>query len=92
MSDQERATLQRVALFPGDFTLSEAITAAAGHGIGDIEVVNAVGGLVSKSLAVADISGPVTRFRLPETMRAYAATKLRMPQPDVRCVALPAMH
>ena len=92
LSDQERATLQRVALFPGDFTLSEAITAAAGHGIGDIEVVNAVGGLVSKSLAVADISGPVTRFRLPETMRAYAATKLRMPQPDVRRVALPAMH
>jgi predicted ATPase len=75
---------------PGDFTFTEAI-AAAGHGIGDSEVVNAVGGLVSKSLAVADVSGPVARFRLPETTRAYASTKLRMSQPVVRCDAVPAM-
>jgi predicted ATPase/DNA-binding winged helix-turn-helix (wHTH) protein len=87
LSDQERTALQRVAVFPGDFTLSDAIAAAAGQGIGYFEVVDAVGGLVSKSLAIADISGPVARFRLPETTRAYASTKLRMPQPDVRLSA-----
>lgn len=91
LSEQERATLQRVATFPGDFTMTEAIAAAANYGIGDSEVVGAVGGLVSKSLAMADISGPVTRFRLPETTRAYASAKLRLPQADVRRAAVPAM-
>jgi predicted ATPase len=59
-------------MFPGDFTLADAIAAAADHGIDDTEAVGAVVGLVSKSLAMADISGPVTRYRLPETTRAYA--------------------
>jgi predicted ATPase/DNA-binding winged helix-turn-helix (wHTH) protein len=92
LSEREQETLQRVAAFPGDFTLTDAIDIVARHGIGDTEVVDAVGGLVSKSLAMADLSGPVTRFRLPETTRVYASTKLRIPQPDVRCAAAPAMH
>jgi predicted ATPase/DNA-binding winged helix-turn-helix (wHTH) protein len=91
LSEQERATLRRVAMFPGDFTLTEAIAEAADHGVGDIEVVVGVVGLVSKSLAMSDASGPVTRFRLAETTRAYASAKWRMPQPDARGVAVPAM-
>jgi predicted ATPase len=83
LSEQERATLWRVALLSGEFTLSEAI-AASGDDIDKNEVVDAVSGLVSKSLAMLDISGPVTRFRLPETTRAYAASKWH--------TAMPAMH
>jgi predicted ATPase/DNA-binding winged helix-turn-helix (wHTH) protein len=90
LSEQEQATLRYVAMFPGDFTLTEAIAAAADHCVDDIEVVDAVVGLVSKSLAMADASGSVTRYRLAETTRAYASAKSRMAQPDARCVAVPA--
>ena len=81
LSEHERETLQRVAVFSGDFTLSEAIAISAGNGIGDVQVVSAVGGLVAKSLAMSDVRGAVTRYRLPETTRAYACAKLRMVEP-----------
>jgi predicted ATPase len=75
LSEYERATLQRVAVFSGDFTLAAAIVAAGGDGIRDVQIADALGGLVSKSLATSDISGSVTRYRLPETTRAYACAK-----------------
>lgn len=83
LSEQERETLQRVAAFSSDFTLSEAIAISAGNGIGDVQVVCAVGGLVAKSLAMSDVRGSVTRYRLPETTRAYACAKLRMAGPEM---------
>ncbi len=54
---------------------------AADDGIRDVQVVDAVGGLVSKSLAMLDASGSVMRYRLPETTRAYACAKLRTMEP-----------
>ena len=63
--------MKRVAAFPGAFTLAEAISTATDEGIGDIEVLDAVGGLVAKSLAMLDAGGPVARYRLAETTRAY---------------------
>jgi predicted ATPase/DNA-binding winged helix-turn-helix (wHTH) protein len=78
LSEQERATLHSVAAFPGEFTLADAIGLATGDGIREIEVVGAVDGLVSKSLAILDASGSVTRYCLPETTRAYACAKVEM--------------
>jgi predicted ATPase/DNA-binding winged helix-turn-helix (wHTH) protein len=78
LSEQERATLHSVAAFPGEFTLDDAIGLGTGDGIREIEVVGAVDGLVSKSLATLDASGSVTRYRLPETTRAYACAKVRL--------------
>ena len=75
LSDQERTTLQTVAKFPGDFSLSEAVNMAAKSGVGEIQVVAALGGLVSKSLAVLDVSGTAARYRLPETTRVYMCAK-----------------
>jgi predicted ATPase/DNA-binding winged helix-turn-helix (wHTH) protein len=77
LSEQERAMLHRVARFGGEFTLSAAIDVAASDGIRDIQAIDAVGGLVSKSLATAYTSGSVTRYRLPETTRVYAGAKLK---------------
>jgi predicted ATPase/DNA-binding winged helix-turn-helix (wHTH) protein len=91
LSEQEQATLRRVAMFPGEFTLADAIAVAADQGVGDTEAVSAVVGLVSKSLAMADVSGPVTRYRLPETTRAYAFSKAPMSQSALRCAEMPAM-
>jgi predicted ATPase/DNA-binding winged helix-turn-helix (wHTH) protein len=92
LSEQERATLWRVALLPGEFTLAEAIAAGSGDDIDETEVIDAFSGLVSKSLAMLDTSGPVTRFRLPETTRAYAFTRSQLPQPATRPAAMPATH
>ncbi|MEJ0017252.1 MAG: winged helix-turn-helix domain-containing protein [Acetobacteraceae bacterium] len=80
LSEQERTTLHCVAAFPGDFSLAEAVDMATSDGIKDIEVIGAVGGLVSKSLAMLDVSGSVTRYRLPAMTRAYASAKLRSAQ------------
>jgi len=84
LTEQERETLRRVASFPGDFTLAEAIDVASDAAIAAADVVDAVCGLVAKSLATADGSGPVTRFRLPEMTRAFACA-------NARHAALPAM-
>lgn len=75
LSEQERTTLQSVAKFPGDFSLAEAVTIAAKGGVGEIQVVAALGGLVSKSLAMLDVSGAAARYRLPETTRVYVCAK-----------------
>ncbi|HTW70727.1 MAG TPA: winged helix-turn-helix domain-containing protein [Acetobacteraceae bacterium] len=87
LTDHERSTLQRVAALPGDFTIADAINAAAGDELGDGQVFCAVDGLVSKSLAMLDISGPVPRYRLPQTIRIYAYAKFargrKKPMPHI---------
>lgn len=74
LTEQERAALLRVAALPGDFTMADAI-GAAGDEMEDGQVVCAVSNLVSKSLATLDMSGPVMRYRLPQTTRVYAYAK-----------------
>ena len=90
LTEQERAMLRRLAMFPGNFTMAEAIGAAADDEIDDGQVVCAVGDLISKSLAMLDVSGPITRYRLPQTTRAYACAKLRMVGPGMRRPFIPA--
>jgi predicted ATPase/DNA-binding winged helix-turn-helix (wHTH) protein len=75
LTESERTVLRRLAVFPGAFTL-EAARQVAAEGIGEDEVSEAIAGLVAKSLASSDMSGPVTRYRLLDTTRAYAARKL----------------
>jgi predicted ATPase/DNA-binding SARP family transcriptional activator len=72
----ERSVLERVAMFPGSFTLEAAGAVASSEGLGGPEVMDAVGALVAKSLVSADPDGAVTRYRLLETTRAYALEKL----------------
>lgn len=68
----ERTVLRRLSVFAGTFTLASAEALAGG----DCDVVSALEGLVAKSLVSADVGGPVVRYRLLDTMRAYAARKL----------------
>ncbi|HEY2615892.1 MAG TPA: winged helix-turn-helix domain-containing protein [Acetobacteraceae bacterium] len=94
LSEQERATLQRIAVFPGEFTLADAIGSATDDGIRDFEMVGGVYGLVSKSLAMLDDSGSVTRYRLPETTRVYAHARLQMTEPEFHrsTIQVPLSH
>jgi predicted ATPase/DNA-binding winged helix-turn-helix (wHTH) protein len=76
LSEVERAVLRRLSVFVAGFTLEDAQQVAGNSDIGTEEVFDAVAGLLVKSLASADTSGPVTRYRLLDTTRTYAALKL----------------
>jgi predicted ATPase/DNA-binding SARP family transcriptional activator len=75
LTSEERQLFARLAVFAGWFRL-EAVSACCGAGLGDSQVLDLLGGLVDKSLLVADHQGPVTRYRFLETIRDYAEAKL----------------
>jgi predicted ATPase len=77
LSDAERIVLRRLSVFKGFLAgLEPAVAVAAGKELGEIDVVNAIAGLVEKSLVTATLNGPVMRYRLLDMTRAYASEKL----------------
>ena len=77
LSDLERLVLRRLSVFVGGFTLDIALRVVATSDLEEAEVHHAIMALIAKSLASADMSGPVPRYRLLDTTRTYAASKLR---------------
>ncbi|MEJ0024794.1 MAG: winged helix-turn-helix domain-containing protein [Rhizomicrobium sp.] len=75
LSETERVMLRRLSVFPGTFTL-DAAQHLVRSDVGEAAGLDAIFGLLSKSLASIDTSGAVTRYRLLDTTRAYARTKL----------------
>jgi predicted ATPase/DNA-binding winged helix-turn-helix (wHTH) protein len=76
LADGERIVLRRVSVFAGRFTLASARHIATHTDLHDQEVLSALNGLVAKSLISAGASGEVPWFRLLDTTRSYARTKL----------------
>jgi len=74
LDDSERAVLRRLSVFSGGATpdSAERVCALGGDSAG---VVNVIASLVDKSLVVATGEREV-RYRLLETVRAYAADRL----------------
>ncbi|HXZ09060.1 MAG TPA: winged helix-turn-helix domain-containing protein, partial [Paraburkholderia sp.] len=71
-----QALFRRLAIFAGSFTF-EAMCAVACDA--EHSVANAIGGiteLVAKSLVNVEFDGPVAKYRLSESTRAYAMEKL----------------
>jgi predicted ATPase/DNA-binding winged helix-turn-helix (wHTH) protein len=75
LAPPERVVFRRLSIFAGVFSL-EAALAAASERFDRVDVINAIAGLVSKSLVSMDPSGPTTRYRLLDTTRAYAHARL----------------
>lgn len=74
LPDSERSLLCILSVFAGGATLA-AVQAVAEHEPGDEwDVLDRLTGLADKSLLTVDLS-PEPRFRLPETVRQYAAEK-----------------
>jgi predicted ATPase/DNA-binding SARP family transcriptional activator len=73
---QERDVLGRLAVFAGGFDLSAAEAVAASEDVERLAVLDTVASLVDKSLLQVDTSGMTARYRMLETVRAYAHTKL----------------
>jgi predicted ATPase/DNA-binding CsgD family transcriptional regulator len=76
LGDQERALFDRLGVFPADFDYdaAEAVCATSGSN-GGATVVRLLPTLVDKSL-VSTGGGDTPRYRLLESLRAYAAERL----------------
>ncbi|MCU1427412.1 MAG: hypothetical protein JWL83_1412 [Actinomycetia bacterium] len=73
----ERRVFERLSLFAGPWTVDAATRVCADAEIDHWEVLDHIGGLVDKSLVVVGRAGEQVRYRLLETLRAYAADRLR---------------
>jgi predicted ATPase len=76
LSEPEKVVLCRLSVFVGDFTLQAARSVGSDQEIDDNGVIEAVASLVEKSLISATFINGLMYYRLFETTRAYAATKL----------------
>lgn len=77
LSEPERVVLRRLAVFAGAFSVAAGSAVAANPDLASSEVVDNLSNLVTKSLVAIDANGPVVRYRLLDTMRAYALEKLK---------------
>ncbi|MGQ0467288.1 MAG: LuxR C-terminal-related transcriptional regulator, partial [Sporichthyaceae bacterium] len=73
----EQAVLRRLAVFAGGFSLSAAEAVCGAGDLPQRQVLDLLDALVAKSLVVLEAEHDTrTRFRLLETVRAFAARKL----------------
>ncbi len=74
----EQILLKRLSVFAGSWTLEAAEAVASGEAVNDWDILDLLSRLVDKSLIVADLesSAGTTRFRMLETVRAYAGERL----------------
>src|SRR5580700_5545519 len=76
LSEREKLVLCRLSVFVGDFTLEAASSVASETVVDEADVINAVASLVAKSLISTTVINESTYYRLLDTTRAYATTKL----------------
>jgi predicted ATPase/DNA-binding winged helix-turn-helix (wHTH) protein len=74
LSEPEQTTLRRLAIFYGPFSLDDAV-AVVGESLDPVEVTEALGMLVEKSLVTLAPAATV-RYRLLDTTKAYAGKRL----------------
>jgi len=76
LSAEERVLFARLGVFSADFSFEAALEICKGDDIAGSRVLEILGSLVDKSLLTSERHGKARRFRLLETMRAYALEKL----------------
>ncbi len=86
----EQLLLRRLAVFIGGFDLEAAEQVCGFEPIEGFEVLDLLGSLVEKSLLMAEERGGSSRYRMLETIRDYAAEKLRADAAEA--AALAARH
>ena len=79
LSPQEQMLFRRLSVFAGGFSLATAEAVCTGHGVEGEQLLPVLSSLVNKSLIVAETLRPDNaRYTLLETIRQYAAEKLRV--------------
>ncbi len=76
LEEPERALLQRLSVFLGGFDLTAAETVCADEELGAEDIMDVLNSLVEKSLVAMEQSDEQGRFRMLETIREYADSKL----------------
>jgi predicted ATPase/class 3 adenylate cyclase len=76
LSEPERETLRRLAVFAGGFELEAAEAVCATEQVDAFGVMDLISSLVDKSLVVADRTPASVRYRMLETIRQYCAQEL----------------
>lgn len=76
LEEHERMMLRRLGIFVNGFTIDGVLAVMTGDSLDESEVIDALGGLVAKSLVIVDSHASRRRYRLLETTRAYALQKL----------------
>ncbi len=76
LTGPERQLFARLSVFSGGFDLAAAAAACAGGGIVPGQVLDEIQGLVDKSLLAVERRAGVTRFRMLDFVRQYAAERL----------------
>jgi predicted ATPase/DNA-binding SARP family transcriptional activator len=76
LTDQEQVVFRRLSVFRGGWSADAAEHVCADAGIDQSQVIGLLAALVDRSLVVADHREAV-RFRMLETLRHYAAERLR---------------
>ncbi|MEP7453861.1 winged helix-turn-helix domain-containing protein [Phyllobacterium sp. SB3] len=72
LSPLERKTLNRLAVFVGDFTIEAAMAIVTSPAIDENLVFSLIDSLVAKFMVATAPSGATMRYRLLDTTRAYA--------------------
>jgi predicted ATPase/DNA-binding winged helix-turn-helix (wHTH) protein len=75
LTEPQRVTLRRLAVFVGPFDLQATIAVAADPETG-LDPFESLASLVAKSLVTTEGDGAVARYRLLDTTRAYGIEKL----------------
>jgi len=76
VSDVERTVLRRLSIFIGPFVRLAAEAVASDDDLDAVRIVEALEGLVSKSLVSVKQGAVTSQYRLLDTTRAYANVKL----------------
>lgn len=76
LDDEQRLALARLSVFAGSFELDAAEAVVGGEGIDPDDVLDLVAGLVEHSLLQVAQRDGRARYRLLETIRAYAQQRL----------------
>jgi len=77
LRENEQLLLRRLAVFVGGCDLEAAEKVCGVEPIEDFEVLDLLGSLVEKSLVMVEERNGGSRYRMLETIREYAADKLR---------------
>jgi predicted ATPase/transcriptional regulator with XRE-family HTH domain len=76
LGEQEQILLRRLSVFAGGWSLDMAEVVCTGPGIEPTDVLDVLTQLVDKSLALADATNAVARYRLLEPIHQYALERL----------------
>ncbi|GHB64804.1 AfsR family transcriptional regulator [Streptomyces cirratus] len=84
LTEPERTVLRRLSVFSGGCDLAAAEAVCAGPGL---DVADALGSLVDKSLVLAEPGPDGMRYRMLETIREYAAERALTAPADAEATA-----